>query len=141
MDAGILFAPYPAKSLNLRHFRELARLVLRSLHLSFGPGPDRTKDQTMLSETLLTRDDTFLGICEALGEDLGFNANILRIALAVSLLWNPLAVLGLYAALGLVVLVSRLLFPNPKPAAAAQAEPAPAEANDSAEPEQVALAA
>ena len=95
----------------------------------------------MLSETLLTRDDTFLGICEALGEDLGFNANILRVALAVSLLWNPLAVVGVYAALGLVVLVSRLLFPNPRPATTAQAGPAPAEANDTAEPEQVALAA
>lgn len=95
----------------------------------------------MLRETLLTRDDTFLGICEALGEDLGFNANILRVALAVSLLWNPLAVLGIYVALGLVVLVSRLIFPNPRPAVTAQAEPASVEANDAAEPEQVPLAA
>ena len=57
------------------------------------------------------RNDTLLGICEAIGQDFGFNPIILRIVLGVSLLWNPLASLGTYAALGIGVLASRILFP------------------------------
>ncbi|MBB4154514.1 phage shock protein PspC (stress-responsive transcriptional regulator) [Sphingomonas jinjuensis] len=78
---------------------------------------------------LLDRSDTFLGVCEGIGQDFGFNANWLRIALGVGLLWNPMAMVGIYAALGLAVLASRLLFPSPKrttetPAALPQAEEA-----------------
>ncbi|MBV8685115.1 MAG: PspC domain-containing protein [Alphaproteobacteria bacterium] len=94
--------------------------------------------QPLPQPSLLTRHDTLLGVCEALGEDFRFNANWLRIAFAVSLLWNPAAVIGLYLALGLLVAASRWLAPNPRPAAAA-AEPLPApavaaEAQDEAEP-------
>jgi len=74
------------------------------------------------------RDDTFFGVCEALGEDFRFNANILRVALGVGLLWNPLAMIGTYAALGAVVLVSRLLVRNPRPAAARASADKPAAA-------------
>lgn len=58
------------------------------------------------------RDDTILGVCEAIGEDFGFNANILRVPLAALVLWNPFAAIGIYLALGAVVLASRLLFPD-----------------------------
>jgi phage shock protein C len=94
-------------------------------------------------QNLFTRDDTFFGVCEALGEDLRFNANWLRAALGVLLLWNPAAVLGTYAALGAVVLVTRLVAPNPrKPAAAARLEAPQAEAaQPQAQEEPVALAA
>ena len=95
----------------------------------------------MLSENLITRDDTFLGICEALGEDFRFNANILRVALGVSLLWNPVAVIATYAGLGVIVAVSRWLAPNPRTAAAPAEQLDPQEANDSTEREPVALAA
>jgi len=70
---------------------------------------------------LLTRDDTMLGICQALGEDFGFNPNILRIALACALLWNPVAVIGGYLALGVVVAISRLAAPNKRAKQAAEA--------------------
>jgi phage shock protein PspC (stress-responsive transcriptional regulator) len=78
---------------------------------------------------LIARDDTFLGVCQGIGEDFGFNPLYLRVTLAVGLLWNPSVVLGIYAALAVVVLFSRLVFPNPriKPAAVAEAA-APAEA-------------
>lgn len=67
------------------------------------------------SETnLFMRDDTFLGVCEAIGEDFGFNPLFLRVAFGVSVLWNPVAVLVAYLGLGVIVLASRLLFPNPK---------------------------
>lgn len=71
------------------------------------------------TRNLFLRDDTFFGVCEALGEDFRFNANYLRVALGVGLLWNPLAMIGIYAALGVVVLVSRLLVRNPRVASAA----------------------
>ncbi len=61
--------------------------------------------------SLFTRSDTFFGVCEALGQDLGFNPIYLRITLGILVLWNPVMVLGTYAALGAVVLLSRWLFP------------------------------
>lgn len=72
---------------------------------------------------LIARDDTMLGICQALGEDFGFNPIYLRILISVPLLWNPAISLGAYATLGVLVLFSRLVFPNPRivPAAAAEA--------------------
>jgi len=72
---------------------------------------------TAASPTFLGRSDTFLGICEALGQDLGFNANILRIALGVGVLFAPIAVLATYALLGLAVAVSRTLVPVTQPEA------------------------
>jgi phage shock protein C len=87
------------------------------------------------------RDHTLLGICEALGEDFGFNPLLLRVPFAALLLWNPAVVLGTYAALGLLVLVSRRLIPNPRTAsAAASAEPAPVQAGNDPEAD-IALAA
>lgn len=71
---------------------------------------------------LFTRDDTFFGICQALGEDLGFPPNILRIALPVLLFVSPVAAIGGYAAAGVIVAASRYLFPAPHPAARPQAE-------------------
>ena len=60
------------------------------------------------------RSHTILGVCEAIGEDFGFNPAFLRIPFAASVLYSPLwAVVG-YFALGAVVLASRLLFPKAK---------------------------
>ncbi|HEV2568037.1 PspC domain-containing protein [Sphingomonas sp.] len=65
----------------------------------------------MQTANLLTRDDTFFGVCEALGTDLGFNPNILRVVFGVAVMWNPALVIGIYAALGAVVFASRYFFP------------------------------
>ena len=67
---------------------------------------------------LIARDDTFLGICEALGEDFGINPLWLRLGFSVSLLWNPVAVVAAYLGAGVVVLASRLIAPNPRLAVA-----------------------
>lgn len=69
-------------------------------------------------ENVLARDDTFFGVCEALGEDFRFNPNWLRVALGVCLLFNPLAALAAYAAAALIVGLSRWLVPNPRLAVA-----------------------
>lgn len=83
------------------------------------------------------RAHTILGVCEAIGEDFGFNPTFLRVPLAASVIWNPLVAIGTYFALGLAVLASRLLFPAPKPAKWAPAsEEAPAN-----EPRELAKAA
>ena len=87
------------------------------------------------------RDHTFFGVCEALGEDLGFNPVFLRIAFAIGLFLNPVAALALYAGLGLLVAFTRFVAPNPRPAVATRAEDAPVAAERvEAEPE-MALAA
>ncbi|NNM77593.1 PspC domain-containing protein [Sphingomonas sp. ID1715] len=65
----------------------------------------------MQTANLLSRDDTFFGVCEALGTDLGFSPNILRIVFGVAVMWNPMLVIGTYAALGVLVFASRYFFP------------------------------
>lgn len=66
---------------------------------------------------VFARDDTFFGVCQALGEDLGFNPNYLRIAFALPLLYAPVATLAVYFALAVVILTLRLVVPNPRRAA------------------------
>ncbi|NJC06860.1 phage shock protein PspC (stress-responsive transcriptional regulator) [Sphingomonas kaistensis] len=58
------------------------------------------------------RNDTILGVCEALGHDLGFNPNFLRIPLGAGIIFAPLAMVGIYLALGAMVFVSRTFFPD-----------------------------
>ena len=60
---------------------------------------------------LVTRNDTLLGVCQALGDDFGFNPTWLRVALILPIFWFPLEMVALYLGLGLVVLASRKLFP------------------------------
>ena len=68
--------------------------------------------------SLIARDHTLFGTCEAIGEDFGFNPIFLRIPLAVLLLVNPIAVVGTYLAAGIVVFFTRWVAPNPRTAAA-----------------------
>jgi phage shock protein C len=71
------------------------------------------------------RAHTILGVCEAIGEDFGFNPVFLRIPLAASVIVSPMMAIGAYLALGLAVLASRYLFPRPKNTPVVQqAEPA-----------------
>jgi phage shock protein PspC (stress-responsive transcriptional regulator) len=78
------------------------------------------------------RAHTILGVCEALGEDFGFNPAFLRIPLATCVIWSPMIAFGTYFGLGAVVLLSRLLFPRPKDQAAV-ASSAPVPANEQRE--------
>ena len=52
--------------------------------------------------------DNIFGVCNAIGQDFGFNPLLLRLAFAVALLASPEITLTAYAGLGVVVLVSRL---------------------------------
>lgn len=62
------------------------------------------------------RSHTILGVCEAIGEDFGFNPIFLRIPLAASVIWHPMIAVAIYLGLGAVVFASRLLFPKAKTA-------------------------
>jgi phage shock protein C len=73
---------------------------------------------TTASPTFLGRSDTFFGVCEAIGQDFGFNANWLRIALGVGVLFAPIAVIATYAVLALAVVVSRAVAPVARVASA-----------------------
>ena len=73
------------------------------------------------------RSHTILGVCEAIGEDFGFNPTFLRIPLAASVLYSPTYAIAIYCALGLAVLASRLIFPKAKPSVRGQTVPSSAD--------------
>jgi phage shock protein PspC (stress-responsive transcriptional regulator) len=92
--------------------------------------------------SLFNRPDTFLGVCQGLGEDLGIPPNLIRLSFAALLFWNPVVSFATYAGLGLFVLVLRLVFPVPAAAEAEQSQAAPgAEAAPAQDEEQLPLAA
>lgn len=86
---------------------------------------------------LFTRDDTFLGVCQGLGEDLRIPPDLIRIGLALALFFDWRATLIGYAVAGVVVFLTRRFFPVRRAAApASAATPAlPAAGNDGASAE------
>ena len=80
----------------------------------------------MTAETLspIRRPHTVLGVCEAIGEDFGFNPLVLRIAFAAGLFFSPMWVIASYLGLGAIVAVSRWVSPVPtmRPAPAIEIE-------------------
>lgn len=85
------------------------------------------------TSTPAERPARIFGVCAAIGEDFGINTDWLRIAFATSLLFALETVLIAYAALGVVVLASRLLSPNRRPAPPAVGE-TPDEVDEAPEP-------
>ena len=74
------------------------------------------KEMTMTNPTPLPlRNDTILGVCEAIGQDFGFNANWLRLAFIAPIFFAPVASVAAYLGLGVVVAATRLLIKD-KPA-------------------------
>ena len=57
------------------------------------------------------RAHTILGVCEAVGEDFGFNPVLLRVPFAAAVLWSPTITLATYFLLGAVVLGIALAVP------------------------------
>src|SRR5687767_4580700 len=92
--------------------------------------------------SIFSRDHTFFGVCEGLGEDFGFNPVYLRMALPLPLYLYPAETrIGYYAAV-VVVLAGRRIVCEPRRAAVeAQPEAAEMPAEQDAAPAEVALAA
>lgn len=98
--------------------------------------------QDTTSTNLFQRRDTMFGICEAVGQDFGFNPTWLRLAFIAPLFFFPVQTFAAYFGLGAVVLASRLIFPA-KTATAAQPAPSVVEvaAPQAEKTEELALAA
>jgi phage shock protein PspC (stress-responsive transcriptional regulator) len=56
--------------------------------------------------------DSLFGVCQSIGEDLGFNPFLLRVALLGLLFFSPAAVIAIYLILAVTVALSRWLFPK-----------------------------
>ncbi|MEO6579804.1 MAG: PspC domain-containing protein [Sphingomicrobium sp.] len=95
-----------------------------------------TADQNAEQPSLLRRAHTILGVCEAIGEDFGFNPLFLRIAFAAGLFFSPTGVIAAYLGLGLIVAFARWVSPVPQlpPVVTTEVQPV----ND---PEQLKIAA
>jgi phage shock protein PspC (stress-responsive transcriptional regulator) len=103
-------------SVESRNFRQ------RSLNM------EAQENQTALP----LRPHTIFGVCEAIGEDFGFNPVLLRVPFAATVLWSPIVAIGAYFALAAVVLASRLLFPQ-RAGEAVEAKPEMVPANEQRE--------
>ena len=64
-----------------------------------------------MQPSLFAREDTMLGVCEGLGQELGVDSNALRIACALALFWNPTATIVGYVTLGALLALFRWAFP------------------------------
>lgn len=70
----------------------------------------------MTTQTMLPlRHDTILGVCEAIGQDFGFNPTWLRLAFIAPIFFAPVWTVAAYLGLGVLVAATRLLFKD-KPA-------------------------
>lgn len=84
---------------------------------------------TPVNRNTFNRPDTFFGVCEAIGQDFGFNPLWLRLAFVPPVFFQPAYALAAYVVLGLVVLAARMLFPAKTAAVDARAaQPLPAAA-------------
>jgi phage shock protein C len=81
------------------------------------------------------RGDTMLGVCEGIGQDLGFNPTYLRLVFASLFYFDPAMVVGSYLVLGAGLALARWLYPLPAaPVAQTAADPAaPAADNEDSE--------
>ncbi|MBN8830735.1 MAG: PspC domain-containing protein [Sphingomonadales bacterium] len=95
--------------------------------------------------SIFARHDTLLGICQALGEDLGVNPTWFRASLATLVFFSLGAAVAVYLGVGAIVLASRLLYRAPRkpmPAAeVAQVDAEPVTAENDYEPVLMAAAA
>ena len=85
------------------------------------------KDDTMTDQTPLPlRNDTILGVCEAIGQEFGFNPLWLRLAFIPPLFFSITLTLGAYLGLGLIVAATRWLVADKIAEAPEQAVSSPA---------------
>ena len=67
---------------------------------------------TTTKTPVFERQAAIFGVCEALGEDFGISANWFRVALAPLMILSPLWTVVGYFLVGLLVMVTRLLWPD-----------------------------
>lgn len=88
----------------------------------------------MLRDQPFMRDDTFLGVCQALGDGLRIPSNLLRLAIAPLMIWHPTMTVTIYVLAGALVALLHLIIPAPATAArGAEATLAPTDREESEE--------
>jgi phage shock protein C len=96
--------------------------------------PHRRIQMAASGPVFYNRPDTFFGVCEAIGQDFGINANVIRVAFGACVLINPIAVVCVYALLAAAVAISRIAVPavakRPVSSGSAQAPEAVNDADD-----------
>jgi phage shock protein PspC (stress-responsive transcriptional regulator) len=78
----------------------------------------------MDDQNLFLRNDTILGVCEAIGRDFGFHPNWLRVGFAVAIFFAPFAVIAGYVALAVPIAAARWMYPAKAKAPSESVEPA-----------------
>lgn len=78
---------------------------------------------TESTPNLFTREDTLLGVCQGLGEDLGVNPLWIRLGFIAPLFVFPTMTILAYLAIGVVLMTVRLAVPN-RSAQASEVAPA-----------------
>lgn len=76
----------------------------------------------MLRDQPFMRDDTFLGVCQALGEGFRIPPTLLRIAIAPVVVWQPVMSMAVYAVAGLLIAVLNWIVPGAPAAATPSAQ-------------------
>jgi phage shock protein C len=112
-------------------------------------GTDGEKGRSMQAQTAsyeateyqMNETDKLFGVCQAIGEDFGFNPFFLRLAMLGGMFFSLPGMVVAYAALGVTVALSRWLFPRAKSETnetVASTEPQPTLAPIAREPELIA---
>ena len=94
------------------------------------------QDVQTANEALNSNPDSLFGVCQAIGEDFGFNPFFLRLGFLGLAFFNIPVSVGAYALLGLGVAASRWLFPaegESQENRSERAEPTAARVEDEAE--------
>jgi len=82
--------------------------------------PTNTEERAV---PLPLRNDTMLGVCTGLGEEFGFKPTYLRVAIASLFLVSFKWAIGIYLALGVALVVGKLLFRDKSPRTVESARP------------------
>lgn len=83
----------------------------------------------MLRDQPFMREDTFLGVCQSIGDGFRIPSNLLRLAIAPLLIWFPFETVTLYLLAGLLIAVLHWVVPGKRASqrSTAKAEIAPAQ--------------
>ncbi len=79
------------------------------------------------------RPDTMLGVCQAIGDDMGINPNWIRVAFAVAFFFYPWQAALAYVGLGALAALLRKVWPDEVASTDAEGRHAPAAENHDSE--------
>jgi len=88
---------------------------------------------TVRTTSYFNRPDTMLGVCQAIGEDMGISPNWIRLAFAVAFFFFPWQAALAYVGLGALAALLRKIWPDEVATTAAEVRSATAGENNDSE--------